>query len=290
MQDDIRKKIKKITIFTKRLMQSSLAGDYLSAFKGTGLEFDQLREYYVGDDIRFIDWKSSAKMNKMMVKQFIEERDRTVILAIDISASSRYSSNHELRSQTIAQIATAISCIATQNKDKVGALFFSDRIEKWIKPSRSKTHYAMIIESLFSLQPQGKKTVFQEALRFLLSLKQRNAIVFMISDWIDEFRSYSRFLKIARFKFDFIAVRLLDKREKTLPSFGLLELQDEETGESVLLDTRTKQNVDSFLYTRALNQQKVLARYKIDLLDLMVGEPFVNSMIKFFHQRIRRQV
>ena len=171
MQEDIRQKIKKITIYTKRLMQSELGGDYLSAFKGYGLEFDQLREYQMGDDVRFIDWNSSAKMNKIMIKQFIEERDRTVILAIDISASSQYSSNKELRSETIAQVTAALAFIATNSKDKVGAVFFSDRIEKWIAPTRGQAHYGKIIEALFTIKPRGKKTSFIEVLRFLINLK-----------------------------------------------------------------------------------------------------------------------
>jgi uncharacterized protein (DUF58 family) len=136
LTDEVRKKIKKIRIHTKRMMHTSISGDYLSAFKGSGLEFDQIREYQHGDDIRSIDWNSSAKMNKIMVKQFIEERDRTIILAIDLSASSLYSSNYELRQDLIAQLSAAVAYISGENKDKVGALFFTDQVEKWIPPSR----------------------------------------------------------------------------------------------------------------------------------------------------------
>jgi len=287
MSNDIRNQVKRITIYTKRIMKSSLSGDYLSAFKGTGLEFDQLREYQMGDDVRFIDWNSSAKMNKVMIKQFIEERDRTVILAIDVSASSQYSSNDELRSHTIAQVAATLAFIATHNKDKVGALFFSDDVEKWIPPNRGKGHYATILETFFSLKPKNKQTNIATALRFLASLKQRNAIVFMLSDWIDSCDSYATLLKIARFKFDFIGVRLLDDCEQELPRFGLLNLQDLETGEMITIDTRIK---NTFLRTRKLEQDKLFKKQKIDLLDLLVGKPFVIKMIQFFHQRTKRQV
>lgn len=290
MKENIQNKIKKITIYTKRLTQTSLAGDYLSAFKGTGLEFDQLREYQIGDDIRFIDWNSSAKMNKMMIKQFVEERDRVIILAIDLSASSQYASQPELRAETITQVATALAFIATQNKDKVGALFFSDRVEKWIEPKRGRAHYGKIIETLLSIKPTGKTTDIKEALRFLISLKKRNSIVFMLSDWIESGArdDYTKLLKIASIKFDFIGIRFLDLCEQKLPSFGLIDMQDPETGSMCTIDTRSKLNV--FLKSRKIAQEKLFKKYKIDLLDLTVGKPFANKMIEFFHQRIRRQI
>lgn len=269
-------------------MQSTLVGDYLSAFKGSGLDFDQLREYQMGDDIRFIDWNSSAKSNKLMVKQFIEERDRTIILAIDISASSDYSSDHELRSQTIAQVAASLAFIATTNKDKVGALFFSSEIEKWIPPSRGKGHYAKILESIFSIKPKQKSTCIKSALNFLLSLKQRNSILFMLSDWIDDSESYVKLLKIARYKFDFIGIRFLDACEQKLPLYGLIDLEDPETGESVTIDTR--KDTDTFLRARQLEQNRLFKKQKIDLLDLSVGKPFVTPLIQFFHHRTRKQI
>lgn len=288
MDNEIRSKIKKIIIYTKRLTQSSLTGDYISAFKGSGLEFDQLREYQMGDDIRFIDWNSSAKMNKIMVKQFVEERDRTIILAIDISKSSLFSSQSELRQDTIAQVAAALTFVATQNKDKVGALFFSDRVEKWIPPKRGRSHFGAIIETLFTLKAQGTKTDFSEALRFLVSLKKRNAITFMLSDWISEQENYSNLLKVASIKFDFVGIRFSDQTEKELPDLGLLEIEDPETGELVTIDTRT--SVKNYLSSRRIKQERLFKKYKIDLLDLSVGQPFVNKMIEFFHQRIRRQI
>jgi len=288
LKEETRKKIKKITIFTKRLMKSSLSGDYLSAFKGAGLEFDQIREYVPGDDIRFIDWNSSAKMNKLMVKKFVEERDRTIILAIDVSASTRFSSESELKSETINQISAVLSFISINNKDKVGALFFSDRIEKWIPPSKNKTTYSAILKNLLDLEPKSKSTKIEEAIKFLIMLKKQNAIVFLISDWIDELENYSKLLKVASLKYDFIAMRILDKCEKELPKFGLLETQDSETGENVIIDTRQKLNI--FLRERLIQQKKTFEKYKIDCLDLNSGEPFINPMIEFFHKRIRRQI
>lgn len=287
MNEDIRNKIKKVTIYTKRISKNAITGDYLSAFKGTGLEFDQLREYNMGDDIRFIDWNSSAKMNKMMVKQFVEERDRTIILAIDISASSVFSSNEELRESTISNVATTLAFISTHNKDKVGALFFSDKIEKWIAPKKGRSHFGKIVEHLFSIKATNKKTDISQALSFLISLKKKNSVVFLLSDWIDDTDKYSKLLKVASIKFDLIGMRFLDACEHTIPKFGFLDIQDPETGESITIDTR-KEN--KYLKNRQEEQEKLFSKNKIDLLDLQVGKPFVNKIIKFLHKRIRRQV
>ncbi len=290
----VQSKIKLIQVQTKRLMQSSIAGDYLSAFKGSGLEFNQLREYQQGDDVRFIDWNSSAKMDKIMVKQFIEERDRTIIIAIDISTSSLYSSTYELRQATIAQVAATLSYIAHVCKDKVGVLFFSDQVEKWIPPSRGSAHVGSIIDTIFSFKPAGKKTSINEALRFLIKLKKRNAVIFMLSDWIDADESYKKLLKIAGVEYDFIGVRLLDTCESTFPDIGLLEVVNPETDMVSFIDTRKTRTLlnplNLFLKKRIIEQKKLFDKYSVDLLDLPVGKPFVNTLISFFHLRTRRQI
>lgn len=290
----IRNKIRQIKIYTKRMMQSSISGDYLSAFKGSGLEFDQLREYQFGDDVRFIDWNSSAKMNKIMVKQFIEERDRTVILAIDISASSSFSSQNELRKDTIAQVAAALAFVAHENKDKVGILFFSDRIEKWIPPSRGNLHVGKIVETLFSFKPEGKKTDLVQALRFLVNLKKRNSILFVLSDWIEDDARYAKILKVASVEYDFVGIRLVDPREQLFPDIGFLEIEDPESGKIFALDSRNfklpHESLNTFLAARLNKQKNMFHKYDIDLLDLTLGHAFINPLIMFFHQRTRRQV
>lgn len=271
-------------------MQSTLMGDYTSAFKGSGLEFDQIREYQFGDDIRRIDWNSSAKGSKIMVKQFIEERERTIILAIDVSSSSRYSSQAELRQDIIAQLSGTLALVAGNNKDKVGALFFSDRIEKWIAPSRGPTHVGSILEAVFTMHPTGKQTDIAQALKFLISLKKRNAIVFMLSDWIDTTDQYSSILKVASCKYDIVGIRILDQREKTFPDIGLLEIEDPETGARYVFDTSKQKHRNLFLQTRLLEQKHLFEKYKLDLLDITIGQPFVNPLVSFLHQRIRRQI
>lgn len=290
LSERIRSKIKHIKIHTKRLSQSTIMGDYTSAFKGSGLEFDQIRDYQFGDDIRRIDWNSSAKNNKIMVKQFIEERERTIILSLDVSHSSLYSSQQELRQDVIAQIAGTLALVAGNNKDKVGALFFSDRIEKWIAPSRGPTHVGRILEAIFTMNPTGKKTSISGALKFLINLKKRNAIIFTISDWIDTNQTYDQLLKVVSLKYDFIGLRVLDHREQTFPDIGLLEVEDPETGKRYIVDTTKQKTRNLFLQTRLLEQKQLFDRYQIDLLDIVIGQPFISPLISFLHQRIRRQI
>jgi uncharacterized protein (DUF58 family) len=295
IDESIRSKIKNIKILTRRVMYSSLSGDYASAFKGTGLEFDQIREYQLGDDVRFIDWNSSAKMNKIMVKQYIEERDRTVILLIDLSLSQSVSSQSELKKEMVASVAASLAFIADNTKDKVGALFFSDRVEAWIAPGRGKGHLGKIIQSIFTLQPSGAQTSIAEALRFLIKLKKRNAIVFFLSDWIDHKTDYERLLRVVRHEYDFVGIRFVDPAERQLPDVGLLQVYDPESAQHFTINTsHSKRNsmktVNHFLTERLLAQQKVFEKSKIDLLDLTIGKPFLMPMIMFFHQRIRRQI
>jgi uncharacterized protein (DUF58 family) len=290
LTEEIRKKIKKIQIHTKRIMQTTITGDYLSAFKGAGLEFDQIRDYMMGDDVRSIDWNSSAKMNKIMVKQFIQERDRTVILAIDLSASGLYTSQNELRRDLMAQVSAVIAFISAETKDKVGVLFFTDQIEKWIPPSRGNMHSGKILETIFTIQPNGCGTDIAQALRFLISIKKRNAIVFMLSDWIDDLNLYSKLLKVAACEYDFIGIRITDPCEKHFPDVGLIEVQDPERKEHFILDTRNEKALNALLAMRLLEHKRIFDKYKIDLLDLSVGQSFVNSLTNFFHMRIRRQI
>ena len=289
----IQSKIKKIKIQTKRIMRNTLSGDYLSAFKGSGLEFEQIREYIPGDDIRTIDWNSSAKMDKIMVKQFVQERDRTVIIAIDVSKSTFFSSSNELKKQAIESLAGTLALIASTNKDNVGVLLFSDIIEQWVAPSKGNVHLGTILKTIFSFNPQGSKTNLAQALQFLIALKKRNAVVFMISDWIDTTSSYTKFLKIAGCEYDFVGVRMLDTVEKQFPDIGLIDLEDSEEGVLLTINATKSMNQGSIhyvLHSRFIEQKKLFEKYSIDLLDLAVEKSFLTPLINFFHKRIRRQV
>ncbi|MBD3272965.1 DUF58 domain-containing protein [Candidatus Dependentiae bacterium] len=290
LSSELLNQIKQIKIFTKRLMKSSLSGDYLSAFKGSGLEFDQIRDYQLGDDVRFIDWNASAKKNKIMIKQHIEERDRTVILVVDVSASQNYSSKKELKKEMISKVAAVLTFISSENKDKVGAIFFSDKIEKWIPPARGRVHVSRILKNIFCLKPTSKKTNIQQALNFLVGLKKRNSVVFFLSDWIDDIDAYSKILKVASCEYDFVGIRFLDEKEKEFPNVGFIDMQDFETGQSFTIDTKKQKEINLFFSKIYIEQKELFQKYKIDLLDLSVGKNFINPMINFFRQRIRRQI
>lgn len=292
--EEIRQKIKRIKIQTGRVMHTTLSGDYASAFKGSGLEFDQLREYQMGDDVRNLDWNSSAKMDRLMIKQFIEERDRTIILCIDVSASSIYGSAGLLRNELIAQVGAALTFIASHHKDKVGALFFSDVIEEWIPPKRSTIQVGKIIEKMFSITPRSKQTNAEIALRFLIDLKKKNAILFFLSDWFFDSPAYEKLLRIAALEYDLVAMRFLDDREHSFIDIGLLDLEDSETGNRVTIDTSAKNaaglSLQQALVGRLIQQKRLFDKYKIDYVDIPLREDFFGHLAKYFHARTKRQI
>lgn len=291
LTDQTRAKIKKLKVYTKRIMQSNLCGDYLSAFKGSGLEFDQLRDYQHGDDVRFIDWNSSAKMHKIMIKRYIQERDRTVIVVLDISGSGNYGSGEELRTETAVQLAATLSFIAHLNKDKIGILMFTDQVEQWISPSRGNAHISSILETLHTHKPQHQGTSIEAALRFLVGLKKRNAVVFFISDWIDDMERYTSLLRVAGCQYDFIGVRLQDPCEIHMPDIGLLDVLDPETQNIVTVDTRGEQNKANKFLAYYYQQQKYLFnKNRIDLLNIPLGTPIMFSLVQFFTQRTRQHI
>ncbi len=280
-------KLKNIRIAAKRLVHSTLAGDYKAAFQGQGLEFNQLREYQPGDDVRLISWSSLAKSGKLMIKEFVAERDRLVLLLVDVSASTAYASGKDLKREVLAEFAATIAEVAALSGDRVGLLLFSDRVEAWLPPASSRGHTQRMLEALLETQPQGTHTSIDAALRFLLGLSLRNATVFMVSDFVCEPESYRRLLRVAQVKHDLIAVRMLDDAERILPDVGLLELVDSESGEQVLVDT-SDSRVQQLLKNRLRMQEQAFAAHKVDLLDLSVNKPYLMPLIKFFHQRIAR--
>jgi uncharacterized protein (DUF58 family) len=292
--EEIRQKIKRIKIHTGRVMHTTLSGDYASAFKGSGLEFDQLREYQIGDDVRNLDWNSSAKMNRLMVKQFIEERDRTIIVCVDISASGVYGSAGLLRSDLIAQVGAALTFIAQHHKDKVGALFFSDVIEEWIPPQRSTLQVGKIIEKMFGLKAKRTGTNPEAALRFLIDLKRKNAILFFLSDWFFDSPAYEKLLRVAAVEYDLVALRFLDDRERSFVDIGLIELEDPETGKCFTIDTAAKNKAGSTVQTsldaRLIAQKRLFDKYRIDYVDIPLREDFFGHLAKYFHARTKRQI
>jgi len=284
---DIVSRIKQLEIFTRRLLNGALVGDSRSAIKGTGFEFDQIHDYSFGDDIRFIDWKASARNNKLLVKQYIEERSRTVFLVVDVSQSSIFGSGTSNKYNRIVELASVLALVAQHGKDHVGLLLFSDKIETYIPPGSSLHHIHRIMETMLTFTPRKSKTDISKALQHLLSIKKSDAIVFLISDFIDD--SLDTYLTQAARRYDVIAVRCLDGNEKSMPVVGFITVEDMETGELVELDLRGTRNNDirRFLAGRLEQQNTLFKRRGIDLVDIAPERSeYLADMVKFFRRRM----
>lgn len=287
LPNDILKKINHIEIYTRRLLSGSMVGDSRSAVKGSGLEFDQIRDYQLGDDVRFIDWKASARSNKVLVKQYIEERDRTVFLAVDASASSLFSSNEQLRHDLIAQIGSVLALVADYGKDQVGLILFSDKIEATIPIKRGRNHSRAIMEKLFTYKARNVKTDINVALAASAQLKRKDMMMFLISDFIAQ--GYEKNLGIVSSMHDVVAVRCLDANEKQLPDVGFLTIEDSETGEQSIIDARASslESINGYLNERRELQDGIFARCAVDCIDVTSGKPFIGDLIRFFRRRMR---
>jgi uncharacterized protein (DUF58 family) len=284
--DDVLRKIKQIEIHTRRLLRSALVGDSRSAIKGSGLDFDQIREYQQGDDVRFIDWNASARMNNLLVKQYIEERSRVVLLAVDMSGSADLGSTDTLKHDIMAQVASVIALVTSMGKDRVGLILFSDDVELYLPPGRGRAHTHTIMEYVFGFKPKSRKTDISTALKKLASIKQRDALVFVISDFIDDHIN-SSYLSVASRLYDLVAVRCLDPRERDLPSIGFLPIQDKETGQTLFVDLRNQHGVHDFLQERIAEQNKLFKQYGVSILDVANNNSFIGDLIKFFRRRMR---
>lgn len=284
--EDVLRKIKQIEIHTRRLLRSALVGDSRSAIKGSGLDFDQIREYQQGDDIRFIDWNASARMDKLLVKQYIEERSRVVILAVDISGSSQLGSTDTLKHDVMAQVASVIALVTSSGKDHVGLILFSDDVELYLPPGRGRAHTHAIMEYVFGFTPKSRKTDISCVLKKLAALKRRDAVVFLISDFIDDMINRS-YLSVASRLYDLVAIRCLDPREHDLPPIGFLPIEDNETGEMILVDLRTQEGVHIFMKNRIASQDKLFKQYGVSVLDVENDSSFIGDLIKFFRRRMR---
>jgi len=286
LSKDVIKKIRQIEIATKRLLSGSFVGDYSSAKKGAGFEFDQIRDYQLGDDVRFIDWKSSARTNKLLVKQYIEERNRAVILAVDLSGSSFYSSSEKLKFDVLSEIAAVLALVADYGKDQASLMLFTDEVEVFIPPARGRKHIHKIMEKLFSHKPKSRKTNINTVLERLARLHRRDSIVFLISDFVGEFDE-KKFHIVSKI-YDLVALRCLDKNENKFPSVGFIDLLDVETGQKVLLRTSGKKGrmLNKFLGKRLALQENVFKKYGVDYLDVSPERTFIGDVILFFRRRM----
>jgi len=286
---EILKRIRRIDLKTRRLVNDIFSGEYHSVFKGRGVEFSEVREYAVGDDIRTIDWNVTARMNRPYVKLFEEERELTVMLLFDISSSGEFGSVSRLKRDIAAEICAVLAFSAIQNNDKVGLILFTDTIEKFIPPKKGKRHILRILRELLYYKPQDKKTDIAASLEFLLRVTQKRTISFLVSDFIAE--GYEKPLAIASKKHDIIPVVITDPRETSLPSIGLIELEDAETGEMLLLDTKDMNLVKQFSESAIASTEKrknIFNSIGLDTIEVSTDTDYLPKLVSFFRRRERR--
>jgi uncharacterized protein (DUF58 family) len=283
---DLLKKVRKIEIKTRGLSRQIFAGEYHSAFKGRGMTFSEVREYQYGDDIRSIDWNVTARFNHPYVKVFEEERELTVMLLIDVSASGDFGTQVQMKRALITEIAALLSFSAIENNDKIGVILFSDRIEKFIPPQKGRKHILRIIRELLECKPQSQGTDISESLRFLTNAIKKRCTAFLISDFRD--KGYARSLQIANNKHDVAALHVYDRRETSLPAVGLLRVLDAETGGERWIDTslsRIRENYAMKWESHLEIMKEIFSRAGVDSVSLRTGEDYVKPLIRLFKHR-----
>ena len=286
---DILRKVRRIEITTSKLVTDMLSGQYESVFKGRGIEFDEVREYQPGDEIRSIDWNVTARMGHPFVKKFVEERQMTVMVLLDASGSSYFGTAKRLKSELAAEISAVLAFAATQNKDRIGLIIFTDRIEKFIPPRKGLSHVLRVIREALYIKPTGKGTDIAGALRYLDNVTARRVVAFVISDFFA--KDYKKALSIANKRHDVVAITITDPREIDLPNVGLLELQDTETGSSFLVDTSNDTVREKYsAKARAMigERDKVFSGVSMDHIDIRTDKTYIEEFIKFFKNRKKR--
>ncbi len=284
---ELLKRVRKIEIKTRGLSSNIFAGEYHSAFKGRGMTFSEVREYQYGDDIRNIDWNVTARHNRPYVKVFEEERELTVMLMIDVSASRNFGTVSKLKKNQITEIAAVIAFSAIQNNDKIGVIFFSDKIEKFIPPKKGRTHILHIIRELIDFYPEDRQTNIEQALEYVTSSIKKRCTCFVISDFIDE-HNFAHALSIANRKHDVVALRVYDQRENVLPPVGMMYLRDAETGEQMWVDTSDKklrEEYEKYAFIREKELDATFKRAGVDVANISSDEDYVRALITLFKKR-----
>lgn len=285
--NELLKKIRKIEIKTRGLSSNIFAGEYHSAFKGRGMTFSEVREYQYGDDIRDIDWNVTARMGHPYVKVYEEEREMTVMLLVDVSRSRLFGAVGEEKREMIAEIAATIAFSAISNNDKIGMLFFSDKIEKFIPPKKGKKHILFLIRELLDFTPENPGTDIGVALRYFTDAQKKRSTTFLISDFIDS-HDFSRPLSIAVRKHDLIAVQVYDRRDASLPDVGMMRVADLETGADRWIDTSNKKvrrAYDRWWYDRQQAMTEAMQRSRVDIASVSTDEDYVKSLMALFRMR-----
>lgn len=287
---ELLKRVRKIEIKTRGLSQNIFAGEYHSAFKGRGMMFSEVREYQYGDDIRDIDWNVTARHNKPFVKVFEEERELTVMLLVDISGSREFGAVGEEKREMIAEIAATLAFSANQNNDKIGALFFSDKVEKFIPPKKGKKHILLIIRELLDFKPESRGTNIDLALRYFTDAMRKRSTMFVISDFIDG-HDYSKALSLARNKHDVMAIQVYDKRDAQLPDVGLMRVADLETGATRWIDTsssKVRKMYGKWWYERQQAMSEILKKSRVNFTGVATDEDYVKALMALFKNRTQR--
>ena len=285
---EIIKRVKKLEITTRQLVDGLITGNYHSVFKGQGIEFSESREYRIGDDIRSIDWKVTARFNHPYIKEFIEERDLHVYFALDVSGSSSFGNNISKRKKAL-EIVASLMFAALKNNDNVGVFLFTDNIELFIPARKGRKHVLKTISKIVGFKSQSMNTNLSSSLEYISKVIHKRSIVFVVSDFFDD--DFQHPLKLLKNKHDVIALRVIDKREQEIPDIGLIELEDEETGEQLLVDTSDETFQQRYKEQIAHHEQQLihsLRKIKIDIVNILTDEPFDVPLKKFFKYRLQR--
>jgi uncharacterized protein (DUF58 family) len=288
MSRELLAQVHRLEIKTRRLVNEIFSGQYGSVFRGLGMEFAEVREYVPGDDVRAIDWNVTARMGHPYIKKFVSEREMTVVLMVDGSASLRFGTAQRWKSELAAEVAAVLAFSAIRNNDKVGLCLFSDRIEKFVRPQKGRTHTLRLIRDILEFAPQHKATGLDAALNYLNRVVKRKAVVFLLSDFyqVDE-----RLLATTNRRHDFVALPIVDPREESLPDAGLLEVADAETGVRHLLDTSSRdvrRRYQENALARRKNLESLFSRHGIDAIALRTDRSFVQPLMGFFQRRVKR--
>ncbi|MBT4727068.1 MAG: DUF58 domain-containing protein [Bacteroidetes bacterium] len=286
---EIIKKVRRIEIKTKGLSNHLFAGEYQTTFKGRGMSFSEVREYQYGDDIRSIDWNVTARFNTPFVKVFEEERELTVMMLIDVSQSDYFGTQVQFKNEMMTEIAAVLSFSAIHNDDKVGVIFFSDKIEKYIPPKKGRQHILRIIRELIDFKPESSGTDIALALRYFTNIAKKRAITFLMSDFIAE--DYEKALRIASKKHDLIGINIYDKREEELPPVGLMRVRDAESNKIMWVDTASKKSRDlykNWFIEKSNVMQKAFIKSGADLISIRTDQSYTTALINFFRNRGKR--
>lgn len=290
LSPELLSKIRAIQARAGFLASDIMAGEYASAFKGRGMEFNEVREYQPGDDVRLIDWNVTARMQHPYIKEFREERELTIMLVVDVSSSGAFGSGRKLKNEIAAEIASLLAFLAIRNNDKIGLMVFSDKIEHYVPPKKGKAHIWNIIRTILNFTPEGKGTNLNLPLEYLLKIVKRKAVVFLISDF--QATGYEKSLKLAGQKHSIIAITITDPRETALPNVGLVQLQDTETGEVIIVDTSIDKLPERFAklaQEENLRLKKSFGSMGIDIIEIQSDHSLVTPIIQYFKKKERRR-